>query len=381
MSASAFASQKTITFGTHRSCPPDVTMRKIEKHFDALGITRVADVTGLDDIGIPVCQAVRPNSRTLSVSQGKGVTLELAMVSAAMESIELWHAEEAEFDEVYASIWEMEDNLSYRVSDLALRKSSTPPPGLRLSWVRATSALGGDATWLPRLCVGLDSTDQTRWVFPLFYVSSNGLASGNTWEEAVVHALCELLERDALARAGHDWRGRRLHLTGLDEGCASLVERFERSDTSVVVRDLSDLVGLPCFEAAVWSRTLPHVFAGAGCHLDAEVALSRALTEAAQSRLTLIAGARDDIAHSIYAWLGTRRKLSDPLLNRPAPTRLFTDVESLATSSFAEDVRVLNSLVRHKTGHSPLVVDLSRPEIGIPVVRVVAPGLQIKDGA
>src|SRR5262245_22815534 len=84
---------KAYTLGVHRSRPPAETFHEIASHFAALGITRIADVTGLDTIGIPVCVAVRPNSRSLSVSQGKGLTLEQARVSAAMESIETHHAE------------------------------------------------------------------------------------------------------------------------------------------------------------------------------------------------------------------------------------------------------------------------------------------------
>jgi len=58
-----------------------------------MGITRIANVTGLDHIGIPVVQVVRPNSRSLAVCQGKGLTLAAAKASAVMESIEGYHAE------------------------------------------------------------------------------------------------------------------------------------------------------------------------------------------------------------------------------------------------------------------------------------------------
>ena len=68
-----------------------------------VGITRLANVTGLDRIGIPVVQAVRPNSRSLSVSQGKGVDMDSAKASAMMEAFELWHAERIELPCLCAS--------------------------------------------------------------------------------------------------------------------------------------------------------------------------------------------------------------------------------------------------------------------------------------
>lgn len=61
-----------------------------------MGITRVADVTGLDRIGIPVVMVCRPNARSLAVSQGKGIDIEAATVSGLMESVELYHAEHIE---------------------------------------------------------------------------------------------------------------------------------------------------------------------------------------------------------------------------------------------------------------------------------------------
>ena len=73
--------------GTHRVRTPIETCRIVEPHRKTFGITRVADVTGLDRIGVPVAMAVRPNARSLSVSQGKGVDRDAARASALMESI------------------------------------------------------------------------------------------------------------------------------------------------------------------------------------------------------------------------------------------------------------------------------------------------------
>ena len=85
---------KTFKHGTHRTIPPDETLARFRTLRARMGITRLGNVTGLDYIGIPVAISVRPNSRSVSVSQGKGLTLTHALASALMESIETFHAED-----------------------------------------------------------------------------------------------------------------------------------------------------------------------------------------------------------------------------------------------------------------------------------------------
>src|SRR5690242_848779 len=85
--------KKAVLVGTHRVSSPEETLARVSPMLPHIGITRVAEVTWLDRIGIPVFQAIRPNSRNISVSQGKGVTRALAKVSGIMEAVELWHAE------------------------------------------------------------------------------------------------------------------------------------------------------------------------------------------------------------------------------------------------------------------------------------------------
>ena len=89
--------------GTLRARDASSTLAWIRPLLPRFGITRVANITGLDRIGIPVWICVRPHGRSLSVSQGKGLTSELAQVSAVMESIECHHAEHVPPPDVVAS--------------------------------------------------------------------------------------------------------------------------------------------------------------------------------------------------------------------------------------------------------------------------------------
>ena len=113
-------------------------------------------------------------------------------------------------------------------------------------------------------------------------------------------------------------------------------------------------------------------FTGFGCHLSREVAALRALTEAVQSRLTYITGSRDDIYRSDYAKLGSRATIQR--IQQVQPTVDYRSIPSLETDTLEGDIRVqIQHLTKAGLGQV-ICVDLSKPEIGIPVVRVLIPG-------
>src|SRR5512139_2548346 len=84
---------KSYYTGTHRLVSPEKTVERIRRLSPVVGITRIANVTGLDTLGIPVVMVCRPNSRSVAVSQGKGLTLAAAKASGLMEAAETFHAE------------------------------------------------------------------------------------------------------------------------------------------------------------------------------------------------------------------------------------------------------------------------------------------------
>ena len=367
------STRKACLSGTHRALRPAETLRRIRPLFPVVGITRLADVTWLDEIGIPVYQAVRPNSRTVSVSQGKGLTRDLAKVSAAMESIESWHAERIGPGETVAAVADMEPACGYRVRELPLEPRHHLWPGLELEWTRATRLDDGTDTFLPTDLLRLDGRVRDTWMPPLFAQTSNGLASGNTFAEAALHGLYEVIERDCLTRARTD-APLPLDLTTVDGPARGPLDRLDAAEVDVRVDALPSPTGLACFLATIWSEEFPVLFAGAGAHLDRDVALCRALTEAAQSRAAQIAGARDDLTTGAY-----RRAVSGRTA-RPAPPakagRLsYDEIASVRHETLAEDLRTTVTRVVSLTGRSPLVADHTDSRLGIPVVRVVCPGL------
>ncbi|WP_437563354.1 YcaO-like family protein [Sorangium sp. So ce542] len=380
---------KRFRSGTHRAVPPADTVERLSRLFPVLGITRVANVTGLDILGIPVVMVCRPNARSLSVSQGKGLDLAAAKASGVMEAAELYHAERITSPLKLASYNEL--RFSHRLADVdALPKLrvSTFHPGLPLLWIEAFDWLRGEPLWVPFELV------HTNYTLPLptgsgaFLTSSNGLASGNHVLEAVSHGICEVVERDAgtlWSLLGADARrATRLDLGTVDDpGSRALLDRCEQVGIAVAVWDITSDVGIPAFRCMIAERAaggLSSLYpaAGMGCHPARHVALMRALTEAVQSRMTMITGSRDDMSRADY-----ERRL-DPELHRRTlreicderPGRSFGDVPTWEGETFEDDIGWALDRLRGAGIEQVAVIDLTKPELGVPVVRVVVPGLE-----
>jgi len=366
------------SFGTRRAIPPSETLRRIRPRMRAAGITRLADVTGLDWIGLPVYQAIRPNSRTLSASQGKGLTRRQAQVSALMEALEGFHAEEIRQPRVRATVGSMRGQLGYDLHALAVTQPALLTDALVLDWLSATDLSTGASTWVPRQLCELDFCVRPRVHVPVFRASSNGLCSGNTPAEALIHGLCEVIERDSCRR--HDRArfepDRSIVLdTVTSRLCQRLLDRFLSAGMDVQVVDMTGPIGLPCFEAWLDHPDGPALTRGSGCHPSRSTALIRALTEAAQSRLTYIAGTRDDIPRSIYRTAMTGQPPSAFRPSARGAEREYRAAPTLSGCGFGAQFRDLVGRIRVFTGMSPLAVDLTRDDIGVSVLFVVAPGL------
>jgi ribosomal protein S12 methylthiotransferase accessory factor len=373
LSSVVASSAKAVLAGTHRVCPPEETLARIRPLLPQFGITRVADITRLDHLGLPVIQAVRPNSRNLAVSQGKGISKALATASALMEAIELWHAEEPQLPSSWEEIGAFAPSLPYALSDLTCSRQHLLHDALRLEWFPARVLGSGEQTFVPADAVRLNFTLQPTWLLPAFSVSSNGLASGNVLQEAILHGLYEVIERDALAlaRAGV-LRPLRIDVRTVDGPvCQHVLAQFQRAGATVEIDGLAGPTGVACFEARLSSPEYPTVIKGSGCHLDRDVALSRALTEAAQVRLSVIAGARDDIQHRAYIEV---RQIRPPTRPTGPQARIpFQAIPSCAHHDLQADLDLLLSRLRAVVPCPPLVVDLTHPQMGIPVAFVIVP--------
>ncbi len=379
--------QKVVTCGTHRIRLARETLDLVEPLFPEFGITRVANITGLDTIGIPTVLVTRPNSRSLSVTQGKGLDLNAAKASAVMEAVEHFHAERVELPVRWAPYAEL-STLGPIVNPEALPSYLRPfSPHEALLWVQGSVYPTLEPIWVPYEMVHLNLTlplPPGSGVFPL---GSNGLASGNSLAEALAHGVWELVERDAVAlfyaMSPSEQQQRRLRLGSVDDASAcELLDRYARAKIRVGVWDVTSDVGIAAFYAAIVEEVYDPFrpigkASGYGCHLDRGVALCRALTEAAQSRLTRISGSRDDIQREDYDRIRAEASIRRHQAELEGEgQRSFQAVPTQTFSGIEDDLRETAHRVERASVGPVLFVDLSRAGYRIFVVRAIIPGLE-----
>jgi len=375
---------KTYIKETHRSKTPEETRRFVETMTSVLGMLDFRDITGLDRIGIPVftCHRIRPDgSRTDHT--GKGASPVQARVSLTMESVERFSSEfrpSCESRLIRGSY----DKLSKRheivpPEDLILPRGSEYAPSREICWIGGIDLLSRKKALVPAAAVYHPFHGDAS---PLFATHTNGIASGNTLEEAVFHALTEVIERDAwsIAKYNED-PGEALYLTDAAENrfLAGIVERFIDADIEVIAKDITSDLGVPVI--AAFSRDLLHRHLdpvdGFGSHLDPKVALARAVLEIATTR---------GLYFQKFGFTGANpiesNYLSDTMMD--GDWRFYADavksldaVESRYSNDILTDIKTILGKLRESGFSRAVVVDLTAEETGIPTVRVIVPGAEV----
>jgi ribosomal protein S12 methylthiotransferase accessory factor len=355
---------------------------------DVFGITRIANLTGLDRTGIPVIMVCRPNARSSAVFHGKGIDIATAKASGLMEAIETWHAEYVQLPLRFGSVADLRAFTLANVEGLPRMPGGRFHPDLPILWVEGVDLISGHAVLVPFETVHMNGTVSGLPGAGCFAASTNGLASGNHLLEATSHALCEVIERDATSL----WHmlhpslqdERRLDLATVhDDASRAVLDRLEQADLDVAAWETTTEVGVPAFECMALDRTgeISHVGKGAGCHPTREVALLRALTEAVQVRTTYIVGSREDIWHADYhqATLDGRVRHARALIRDVKRMRDFRTTGHYDFDTFEEELTWLVDRLKAAGIRQAIAVDLSRPEFDLSVVRVVVPGLEGSD--
>jgi thioglycine synthase len=371
--------KKTYNIETQRAVPLSETLARIEPKVPAAGITRVADITSLDRIGIPVFSCIRPTADdgAITVYNGKGATVEESRISAIMEGIERYSSEQHGRRPELAPYAEM----LARGANVIDPKDLILPEGAEtdrlIEWTEGFDIAGGRPVFVPS-CAVFHPVPRMG----LFRTNTNGLASGNTFEEAVFHALMEVIERDAwsLVEACRDTGPCVVDVT--DDSLAAMQKKFADAQVEVKVRDITSDIGIPTMAAVaddVLTKDPMLLTIGIGTHTSARIAVMRALTEVAQSRLTQIHGAREDttIAEMRKRMGYERTKRINGYWYRDNGTVPYGAIPSSDSDDFAEDIRRVIAALRAQGLDRVIVVDLTREEIGIPVVRVIVPGLEV----
>lgn len=371
--------------GQHRSCSPEDTIQKMLPIAKRCGVTRVADITGLDRIGVPVTSVIRPNSLTLTTASGKGLTKAIAKISGIMESIELYHAENvilpnflAAYNQIPREIQKIDLPL------LSLKKNSLFNPDWPEYWTCGWDIVNQEEVAVPLACVQLKKIPSNNFMsLACFHEDSNGLASGNNFTEALCSAIFEVIERDAItcveyASASVGYEPPSVDLQTITfPSVQKLLKKLRNSDVSVSLYDCTIDTTIPVFKALVYDKQSINFGPGGGygAHLDPEVAILRAITEAIQGRAVVISGSRDDVFRfdlfKIRNSQMNRFRASEE--NRGKST---VSHKSQSTNSFHGDISLVISKLE-KIGINRIVVfDLKCFDEDFSVVKILIPGLE-----
>jgi len=374
--------KKVYRDGTHRAKKPEETLSWIEPKIPLAGITRISNITGLDRIGIPIFSAIRPSAAegAVSVYSGKGVTETLAKISAVMEGFERYSAEfrnEKTVKGNYSQISREFRALNPR--SLILPKDTPYSEDVVLRWVWGFDLLSEEEILVPVSAVFHPYTPLGD--LHLFKTNTNGLASGNTLEEAILHGLMEVIERDAWSLAELTRNGGRIIATDspLIEG---LLEKFRRAGVEIKLRDITSDLKIPVIAAVsddVLLKDPALLTIGFGAHTEPEIACVRAILEVAQSRLVQIQGAREDtIKAELMRKAGYERmkRINRHWFEEGGEVEL-KELPGFSTDDIKEDIETTLRLLRNRGFESVVVVDLTREELGVPTVRVIVPGLEV----
>ncbi|MDR0778196.1 MAG: YcaO-related McrA-glycine thioamidation protein [Methanomassiliicoccaceae archaeon] len=369
-----------------RTMLPEDTLERVLPLLSAAGLEPLEDITKKDNIGIPVYSIARPNTAhgKRKVYNGKGPTPEQAKASAIMEAMERYSAELRENDEIiYGTFDEASENgltLDPAEMILPLRTMNYYKNDV-IAWCTGFELLRGEEIWVPACAV-------YHPYFPdgdmqLFRFHTNGIAAGNTMEEAVLHAMLELIERDAWSICEFREKANADVIVGDGTLCSKLIKQFNDNGVEIYLKDLTSDIGIPTIGAAaddVRTKDPELLTIGVGTHLNPEIAAVRALTEVAQSRTTHKHGSKINAQlqrTSQEMGYDNIKKVNRVWYSKLSNTIELSKMKRLDTPYVLDDIEVLfDNLIR--CGFDKIVaVDLTRPEIGIPAVRMIIPGLEV----
>ena len=370
-----------------RACSAEETFRRIEPCLVGHGITRLGRLTGLDKVGIPVWQAVSPNARSIVINNGKGITDLDAKVSAAMEALERTVAGAPTVKTVSAT----------RLELLAKGQHADPLPSLiargqadiaddeEIVWAEGHDLIADRNVWIPFGAVTLDRTSRNA----RFWQSSDGLASGNVLTEAILHGLLERIERDAKELWDVSEPALRMDTcidpaSLADPVLSELLRKIEGAGLTLKLFDMTSDVEIPAFAAFLGPAEITQarhvryidVTMGCGAHPSSVRAAIRAVTEAAQSRLTFISGARDDIHPDDFT-----RELPESLCRyfEAVPKPVTTRDEALPHGAEAF-LRLTIDRLRQAGITSAIALSLGDTSLPFAVAKLVVPQLENPPG-
>ncbi len=365
---------------THRTMSPEETLEKISKITQDIGLTRTSNITHLDRIKIPVYTSVRPLAEegAVSVYAGKGPTEIHAKVSSIMEAIERYSAEKQEDDNTIVKKFDEKDCLN--PENLILPRNSFNND--ELEWSEGFSVVTGEKIYVPSNAVFHPyNNESTKHIF---LSNTNGLASGNTLEEAIFHGMMEVVERDSwsLFEAFKENKREVNCDNSTNEYIQSLFDKFNEANVSIKLIDLTSDNNIPTIGAVSEDLSLKDpalLTLGIGTHLNPEIAAIRSITEVAQSRATQIHGTREDTtrANLLRETGYERMKRINKHWFRESDEKIdLNDMKDFSQNTFKDNIGQSMKMLEKSGIKDAYYVNLTR-NINIPVVRSIIPGMEV----
>lgn len=404
--------------GTSRIQPAQETLQKVIPLAKKIGVTRLADITDMDVLRIPNYSAVLPGTEDyIWVYSGKGPTRKHAMASALMESIERYSSLPAgsprKFVRAsYAELSKTHDTL--HPDEIVEPVRFEYRDDMLMDFVSGFDLETGKEVMVPASIALFRYNPAPPAVNPFSYFHTNGLASGNVMEEAVCHALCEVIERDAMSVAElrasaipfhilrhvtHSLNAAGMQVSPIQsdrfvddpgifpeidisdvdfESVQNLIAHFEKASIPLIIKDITSDIGVPTFNASSieWvTHDYGYLAEGHGTHPDARIALLRAITEVSQTRAANIQGARDDLRKIKYGENNTDDRRAWQFM--PSKERVkFSEVTTYFHEDILDDIKFIRSRLAAAGLGRIIIVDLTNPELSVPVVRAIVPGLE-----
>lgn len=369
-----------------RIVPPEQTLARVLPLLGAAGLGQPEDITSKDNVGIPVFSVDRQET-ALGIPKyynGKGVTKEQAEASAVMESIERYSAEMRDTDEVVFGTYEQACEVMATVNpvDLILPIWALDRlEGAEIAWTPGWEMFRGEPIWVPACEAYYPYKPDTD--LQLFKFHTNGIAAGNTMEEAVLHATFELIERDAWSIA--EYRNTPVPDVVVDPYSVpgQLLEKFRAQGVEIHLKDLTSDVGVTTIGAAsddVRTKDPEMLNIGVGTHLNPEIAAIRAITEVAQSRATHKDGKKINAQLQRVTNEMGYEKIKE--INRIWYTESkrkvnLSDMRDEATDDVLDDIELVFGKLVDAGFDSVIAVDLTRPELDVPAVKMIIPGMEV----
>lgn len=376
--------------GTHRVIAPKKTIEITQDKLKTAGITRIADITDLDRIGLPIYTAIRPTAEEggVSIYGGKGISKNHAKASAMMEGFERYSAERQDSDEVIVAspseISEFGEFIEPESLNLPKELEKKCINDLRLEWSLSHDLISNKDYYVPTNAVFHPYTHEND-ITSLFKSNTNGLASGNILEESILHGMFEVIERDAwsIFELTHKNYAQIDTISIESEIVNDTIDKFESEGINIKLMDFTADINVPTIAASAddtVTRDAGLLTLGMGTHLDPEVAILRALTEVAQSRATQINGAREDTVRADFAreaGYERMKRINKYYFKEEEEKISLSDIENKATTSITEDIEIVKEELISNDISKILYTDLTRPELDISVVRVIIPEMEI----